>query len=248
MKKWPPLKKAKMSLKWHFLTLCEIRAAWLGAFSIPGGTTGPGFKAEIRPPPFSSFFNIILINFMFYDLCILMFLHFSWIDKFGEMLGIINFWSRLCNVIRPYCNVVERFVYMSGRFTGEEIGNLYIRSPLCCPECIVMFFSFPGSDDGEKTQERRYSCNSRSPLCGFDYVVLFYSVLLHVGEITQGVLLVILSFSPLWNQNCDLLILMCFVFMHFVDFDFVVVHFTIYAFWPFWGLSMNWGPRMHVIL
>jgi len=43
----PPLKKAKMSLKWHFLTLCEIRAAWLGDFSIPGGTTGPGFKAEI---------------------------------------------------------------------------------------------------------------------------------------------------------------------------------------------------------
>jgi len=34
-------KMAKMSDKWHFLTLCEIRAAWSGTFSIPGGTTGP---------------------------------------------------------------------------------------------------------------------------------------------------------------------------------------------------------------
>ena len=44
-KKWskidPPLKKAKMSLKWSKSTLCEIRAAWSGVFSIPGGTTGP---------------------------------------------------------------------------------------------------------------------------------------------------------------------------------------------------------------
>jgi len=42
----PPLKKAKMSLKWPKLTLCEIRAAWSGVFWVPGGTTGPGFKAE----------------------------------------------------------------------------------------------------------------------------------------------------------------------------------------------------------
>jgi len=41
---------AKMSLKWPKSTLCEIRAAWSGVFSIPGGTTGPGFKAEIDPP------------------------------------------------------------------------------------------------------------------------------------------------------------------------------------------------------
>jgi len=28
----PPLKKAKMSLKWPKSTLCEIRAAWSGVF------------------------------------------------------------------------------------------------------------------------------------------------------------------------------------------------------------------------
>ena len=49
MKKWPPLKKAKMSLKWAKSTVCVFRAAWSGVFSIPGGTTGPGFKAEIDP-------------------------------------------------------------------------------------------------------------------------------------------------------------------------------------------------------
>ena len=41
-----PPKNPKMSDKWHFFTLCVFRAAWLGTFSIPGGTTGPGFKAE----------------------------------------------------------------------------------------------------------------------------------------------------------------------------------------------------------
>jgi len=48
VKKWGGSKKAKMSLKWPKSTLCEIRAAWSGRFSIPGGTTGPGFKAENR--------------------------------------------------------------------------------------------------------------------------------------------------------------------------------------------------------
>ena len=50
VKKWPPLKNPKMSLKWAKSTLCEIRAAWLGTFWVPGGTTGPGFKAEKWPP------------------------------------------------------------------------------------------------------------------------------------------------------------------------------------------------------
>jgi len=72
IKNWPPLKKAKMSLKWHFLTLCEIRAAWLGTFWVPGGTTGPGFKAEIRPPLFSLFFDTFLLFFVICDLWILM--------------------------------------------------------------------------------------------------------------------------------------------------------------------------------
>ena len=52
MRKWKVekvknLKNPKMSDKWHFLTVCVFRAAWLGAFSVPGGTTGPVFKAEI---------------------------------------------------------------------------------------------------------------------------------------------------------------------------------------------------------
>jgi len=50
VKNRPPPKKGKMSLKWPKSTLCVFRAAWSGVFSIPGGTTGPGFKAEIRPP------------------------------------------------------------------------------------------------------------------------------------------------------------------------------------------------------
>jgi len=39
----------KMSDKWPKLTLCVFRAAWSGRFSVPGGTTGPVFKAEIDP-------------------------------------------------------------------------------------------------------------------------------------------------------------------------------------------------------
>jgi len=50
VKNRPPPKNPKMSLKWPKLTLCEIRAAWSGVFSIPGGTTGPGFKAEKWTP------------------------------------------------------------------------------------------------------------------------------------------------------------------------------------------------------
>jgi len=49
IKNWPPPKKAKMSLKWPKSTVCVFRAAWSGTFWVPGGTTGPGFKAEIDP-------------------------------------------------------------------------------------------------------------------------------------------------------------------------------------------------------
>ena len=41
VKNRPPLKKAKMSLKWPKSTLCVFRAAWSGTFWVPGGTTGP---------------------------------------------------------------------------------------------------------------------------------------------------------------------------------------------------------------
>ena len=50
VKNRPPLKNPKMSDKWPKVTLCEIRAAWSGVFWVPGGTTGPGFKAEIDTP------------------------------------------------------------------------------------------------------------------------------------------------------------------------------------------------------
>jgi len=51
VKNRPPPKMAKMSLKWPKSTLCVFRAAWSGTFWVPGGTTGPGFKAEIDTPP-----------------------------------------------------------------------------------------------------------------------------------------------------------------------------------------------------
>jgi len=83
----PTPKMAKMSDKWSKSTLCEIRAAWSGVFSIPGGTTGPGFKAEIRPPYFCTFFTILVI----FILCIfvfLMFLHFDNFDDFCVLLEL----------------------------------------------------------------------------------------------------------------------------------------------------------------
>ena len=39
---------------------------------------------------------------------------------------------------------------------------------------------------GEKTQERRYNVNSRSPLCLFIFYLMLY-LLLHVGEIHRVV-------------------------------------------------------------
>jgi len=98
-KKWPPLKMAKMSLKWSKSTLCEIRAAWSGVFWVPGGTTGPGFKAGFRPPLFLMFFDTFFIICVIFILCILWILmilmawekwHFWWSAYFGVI------------AIRPY--------------------------------------------------------------------------------------------------------------------------------------------------
>jgi len=93
LKKWqksvknrPPLKKAKMSDKWPKSTLCEIRAAWSGVFSIPGGTTGPGFKAEIERGGSRRRILITFCILVFYDLHILIkfvFSHFSESDIFA---------------------------------------------------------------------------------------------------------------------------------------------------------------------
>jgi len=96
-----PPKMPKMSDNWPKSTLCEIRAAWSGVFSIPGGTTGPGFKAEndmggvrrrilITFLCFHFFSFIILSLFVFFDFhvfvtfslflvfLILLFFTFSW--------------------------------------------------------------------------------------------------------------------------------------------------------------------------
>jgi len=103
VKNWLPPKMAKMSLKWHFLTVCVFRAAWLGAFSIPGGTTGPGFKAEIRPPLFSSLFHVLQLTFSPFSLLWnWRFCHF-WCFIILCILMKVTFLRLL--VIRPYCNI-----------------------------------------------------------------------------------------------------------------------------------------------
>jgi len=91
-KKWPPLKMAKMSLKWPKSTLCEIRAAWSGVFSIPGGTTGPGFKAGFRPP----------LKLMFFD-TFYAFLNFM----------ICAFWSFLCFIICVKLYILVKVTFLT---------------------------------------------------------------------------------------------------------------------------------------
>ena len=134
----PPLKKAKMSLKWPKTALCEIRAAWSGVFSIPGGTTGPGFKAEIRPPLFSLFFDTFyhFFTFSFWWFC-----QFWWFCKCDKLMKLIKcpfFDTSLCNVIRPYCNVM-----MSGRFIW---GDSQERRMMMCggfsPHLVCLFYCF----------------------------------------------------------------------------------------------------------
>jgi len=91
VKKWPTPKMPKMSLKWPKSTLCEIRAAWLGTFSIPGGTTGPDFKAEInmggvRRRIFDTFFCFQLLHFV--DFCVF---PFSWFCHFFTFSHFLTF-------------------------------------------------------------------------------------------------------------------------------------------------------------
>jgi len=72
-----------MSDKWAKSTVCVFRAAWLGTFWVPGGTTGPVFKAEIDMggsrrrnltrvftfSPFSHFAFLTFLSFcIFYEL------------------------------------------------------------------------------------------------------------------------------------------------------------------------------------
>jgi len=110
VKNWPPLKKAKMSLKWAKSTLCVFRAAWSGVFSIPGGTTGPGFKAEIRPPLFFTFFDICklcfshFMHFTFYAFCY--FLCFMKLSILRILMFCVVYWPK------PYYIIKGRWWYV----------------------------------------------------------------------------------------------------------------------------------------
>jgi len=137
-----PPKMAKMSLKWPKSTLCEIRAAWSGVFSIPGGTTWPGFKAEIRPPLFLHFSDHFWVIFVFYIFWFCHFLRFLKCVKLIKCHGSPFFDINRCNVIRPYWLYIKGDVWyvwwfspltvdldldsrayfqLSGSYTGEEI-------------------------------------------------------------------------------------------------------------------------------
>ena len=160
-KNWPPLKKAKMSLKWPKSPLCVFRAAWSGVFSIPGGTTGPGFKAEIRPPLFFTFFRVFKLAFScFNTFSFCWFCHFLCFCEFHILIKFM-FWGHFG--LRPYY------------ITKGRTDVCVVVSPLTwCYICFGCFvFSFRV---GEFTQERRYNfILSFSPLwTGFFFVVGFF--------------------------------------------------------------------------
>ena len=123
-----PPKNPKMSDKWPKSTLCEIRAAWSGVFWVPGGTTGPGFKAEIDPPIlngkkwhvfwFSCFVKVTFCTFWhFHDL--------SKLINFGEVV----FFAML---LLHYNKALLRV----GEITQGRPGVCVVVSPL------IVFFSW----------------------------------------------------------------------------------------------------------
>ena len=212
----PPLKKAKMSDKWHFLTLCVFRAAWLGTFSIPGGTTGPGFKAEIRPPLFLMIFDQFYHFFTFNFCAFWCFSHFMEMSKLTFLRKCPFFDIDHCNVIRPYGNWLA-----SGRLHREihrrgEWEFVWWFSPHFCLSARLVFFVYCVQDVGEITQERRYvistlvlpSLNRMNSL-GFDHNYK------NVGEITQGRFSLTLVLPSLKPKSCFNGIW----FFHFVHFD-----------------------------
>jgi len=168
----------KMSDKWAKSTLCDFRAAWSGVFSIPGGTTGPGFKAEIRPPLFSLFFDQNLMISVFCILWILIFLTFLWSDIFHILWSWPFLWCSSYGVIRPYCNGVT-FVFTFGEITQGSLRVMCGGSPLISQSPFLLFlFLFVFVCRGD-SQERRYRIlYSRSPLCilvSFTYRPVSYS-------------------------------------------------------------------------
>jgi len=182
----PPLKMAKMSLKWPKSTLCEIRAAWSGVFSIPGGTTGPGFKAEIRPPLFLHIFD------HFYHFSCFIICAFWCFLSFHKCCKLIKCWELLffnccyCNVIRPYCIIGERMMILCG-------GSPLIFKPVNTNN--------PKSNSRCRgdTQGRLF-LYSRSPLSDYSCGLFLLLVLFKMsGRFTGRRCYIVLSFSPLWT-------------------------------------------------
>jgi len=142
VKKWskfdPPLKMAKMSLKWPKSTLCVFRAAWLGAFSIPGGTTGPGFKAEIRPPLFSLFFDQFLAFYQFPFYAFSCFWWFWVLWKLIIFVEVTFFDHDLCNVIRPY----GKWQLMVGKMSGSLHRRGDVKCVVVSPLIVLCFYLF----------------------------------------------------------------------------------------------------------
>jgi len=215
---------AKMSLKWPKSTLCEIRAAWSGVFSIPGGTTGPGFKAEIRPPLFLHIFDHFL-SFLTFMICA-----FWWNLCFCKCVKLIKCWEssffdhNMCNVIRPYCNYMSGFDSCRGDFTGEEMCNSVVVLPSIVFDVLFFSLIFCNSCRGD-SQGRILIVLSFSPLwTGVALLDWFDVVFNSVGEIHRRGGFYQLSFSPLWNRNPDFYILLKF---HFVHFDVLRLRFVI---------------------
>jgi len=162
-----------MSLKWPKSTLCEIRAAWSGVFWVPGGTTGPGFKAEKWTPHsrrriltqfcISHFLKLTI-------LCILVISHLCKIDHFLQSDYFLPL-STTCN---------KALWWLQG---GEwELCVVVLPSlsyEYVCGSCMYLKLS------GRLHKVECFSY-SRSPLCCFLRCWVFLIWFLNVGEITQG--------------------------------------------------------------
>ena len=142
---------AKMSDKWPKSTLCEIRAAWSGVFSIPGGTTGPGFKAEIRPPLKWHFFDTFFAFSWFTFCAFSCFWHFCEVDKLIIFWEVTFFNIAYCNVIRPYCN-----------HSGEDENYVWWFSPHA--SFIFVYWRCSSFHVGEIIGEEKLLLLSFSPL------------------------------------------------------------------------------------
>jgi len=177
---------AKMSLKWPKTALCEIRAAWSGVFSIPGGTTGPGFKAEIRPPLFSLFFDHFFVILCFHIYAFCWFLHFWLSDKLCKSMWSPFFDHFLPITVRPYY-IIEGRIWYVWWFSPHLV---FVISGIV----FVLFMS------GRLHRRGDNFSNSVLPSLNRFYLLCFSCRLSSRcrGD-SQGAVLYVLSFSPLWT-------------------------------------------------